>query len=169
MAKRVVRDVVRNVVHEQASREPAVRGVNIERGRAPSYLVCRRGVYFFQIRLPDGLVPCRVRASPVRVRLGRLARRQAQRQAARLGFMAQAAFERWRRHMDVQDEETRGEIGFEPGASHEEFLANMLAHLREAAVRLQNPAPDHTTPAILRGSVLIRTVLHLYRIAKPER
>ena len=99
MAKRAVRDVVHNVVHHEAGRKPvaaAVRVANIERARAPTYLVCRRGVYFFQIRVPDGLVPCRVGMSPVRVRLGRLARRQAQRQAARLGLMAQATFERWR-------------------------------------------------------------------------
>jgi hypothetical protein len=75
------------------------------------------------------------------VRLGRLARRQAQRQAARLGFMAQATFERWRRHMDMQDEETRGEVGFPLGATPEESIANMLTYFKEMASRLQNPAP----------------------------
>jgi hypothetical protein len=80
MAKRVVRDVVHNVVRDgkrHAGDNGRGHAAIIRRARAPAYLVCRRGVYFFQIRVPDALVPCRV-VPPIRVRLGRLPRREAQ-------------------------------------------------------------------------------------------
>ena len=43
--------------------------------------------------------------------------------------------------MDMQDEETRGEVGFPLGATPEESIANMLTYFKEMASRLQNPAP----------------------------
>jgi hypothetical protein len=104
-------------------------------------------VYFFQVRPPKALAAFRFPLDPIRVRLGVLARRKAQRRALTLGALAHDVFDDWRRHMELQTEETRGEIGFEPGASHEEFMANMLAHLREAAARLENPPPFRPTPS----------------------
>jgi hypothetical protein len=56
MAKRVSLDVVHNVVHDGGRRADDRRrghGATIRPARAPSYLVCRRGVYFFQVRVPD--------------------------------------------------------------------------------------------------------------------
>ena len=39
--------------------------------------------------------------------------------------------------MEMQAEETRGEIGFPLGATPEESVANMLTYLKEAAAKLQ--------------------------------
>lgn len=169
MAKRVSRDVVHNVVRQPASRKGAGpnngrrRGqdATIGRGRAPSYLVCRRSVYFFQVRPPKVLAAFQLQLDPIRVRLGVLTRREAQRRAQTLGALAHDLFHHWRLYMEAQTEETGGEIGFEPGASHEEFMANMLAHLREAAARLENAPPSRPTPSDRRTQAAFQEILSI--------
>ena len=71
--------------------------------------------------------------------------------------------------MELQTEETRGEIGFEPGATPEEFLDNMLAHLREAAARLENPPPDRAPPPVLRWRAAFQEAVTIEQeVAKGE-
>src|SRR3984893_11088049 len=101
MAKRVVRDVVHNVVRDGA-----------RTFRAPSYLVCRRSVYFFQYRLRKDLEPCLGVRPPVRVRLGEITRREAQRRAAMLGISVQSAVEHWRPLANPAEHDPQGSVGF---------------------------------------------------------
>jgi hypothetical protein len=63
--------------------------------------VRRRGVFFFQVRPPKALAAFRIQLDPIRVRLGVLARREAQRRALTLGALAHDAFDAWRRHMEM--------------------------------------------------------------------
>src|SRR3978361_351749 len=113
MAKRVVRDVVHNVVRE-TDRNP----------RAPSYLVCRRSVYFFQYRLPKDLEPCFGLRPPVRVRLGEITQRGAQRRASSLGISAQSAVEHWRLLVKLLEHDPQGSVGFPLGSTPDESFAN---------------------------------------------
>src|ERR1700722_3592257 len=105
MAKRVVGDVVQNVVRNG--------GPN---SRAPSYLVCRGCVYFFQYRLPKDLEPCLGLRPPVRVRLGEITRREAKLRAASLGISAQQAVEQWRALVRPGEHDPQGSIGFPLGS-----------------------------------------------------
>lgn len=99
MSKRVSPQVVRNVVRDGS---PPPREAGARRPRTPSYLVRRRGVHYFQVRPPKGLVACQGVLPPMRVRLGVLPRRDAQRRALTLGALAHDVFDAWRRHMEVQ-------------------------------------------------------------------
>jgi hypothetical protein len=145
MAKRVVRDVAHNVVRNGA-----------RTSRAPSYLVCRRSVYFFQYRLPKDLEPCLGMRPPVRVRLGEITRRQAQRRAALLGISAQSAFEHWRPLVNPKEHDPQGNVGFPLGRTPDESFANMMAFLKDVAAKLDRPAPPPSfEPANLRDIAAI--------------
>jgi len=146
MAKRVVRDVVHNVVRNGAPHS-----------RAPSYLVCRGCVYFFQYRLPKDLEPCLGVRPPVRVRLGKITRREAQRRAALLGMMTQDAFEHWRALVNPGEHDPQGSVGFPLGSTPDESFANMMAYLRDAAAKLDRPPPPPSfEPANLRNIAAFR-------------
>ena len=137
--KRVSLEVVHKVVHGGAAAKQRQAG---RRRNAPSYLVRRLSTYFFQIRPPQlapGSGPC----APIRVRLGVLPRREAQRRAAWLGTLAQAGFGEWRRHLEgfAYGEFPQSDVGFPKGDSPEEFLDNMMTFLKQAAAKLDNPAP----------------------------
>jgi hypothetical protein len=168
MAKRVFREVVRNVVRDQ---RPSRTRSRSEAARAPRYLVKRRKVYFFQVRLPQDLIPanqppgegavapCRNAAQPLRIRLGVLPRQHAQWIALTLAGVAQGSFERWRRKMNTQeaglpdnyDPHVVGEIGFPRGDSPEENIANLMTYLKDTAAKLAGGPPrERLTPSILR-------------------
>lgn len=145
MAKRVVLDVVHNVVRDGA-----------RTSRAPSYLVYRRSVYFFQYRLPKDLEPCLGVRPPVRVRLGEITRREAQRRAALLGISAQSAVEHWRPLVNPAEHDPQGSVGFPLGSTPDESFANMMAFLKDVAAKLDRPAPPLSfEPANLRDIAAI--------------
>jgi len=158
VAKRVSLDVVRNVIRaDNAAKRPKARKDGP--GRVPSYLVQRLSTYFFQIRPPAGLAPCGASCPPIRVRLGVLPKRDARRRAAWLGTLAQSAFEHWRRRVEGLEygEFPHGDVGFPTGDRPEEFLANMMTFLKEAAARLENPAPPPVfSPAAMRDLAAIQ-------------
>ena len=158
MAKRESLDVIRNVVRaENAAKRPSPRKDGS--GRVPSYLVRRLSTYFFQIRPPASLAPCGASCPPIRVRLGVLPKRDARRRAAWLGTLAQSAFEHWRRGVEGLEygEFPHSDVGFPKGDSPEEFLANMMTFLKEAAARLENPAPPPVfSPTVMRDLAAIQ-------------
>lgn len=142
MSKRVSTNVVHEVVQQKrASKGPArwPRGP----GRAPTYLVRRLSTYFFQIRPPSNLAARLPSCAPIRVRLGVLPHREAQRRASWLGALAQTGFSQWRGRLstDIGGEIPCSDVGFPKGNSPEEFLANMLAFLEAAAAKIANPPP----------------------------
>jgi hypothetical protein len=121
-------------------------------------LVCRRGVYFFQIRVPDGLVPCGV-MPPIRVRLGRLPRREAQRLALRLHVDAADAFAQRRWQMRQQNEQAESETG---NVGSEQWIAGMQDMLAAGLARLQNPTPPfHPTPSDRRTQAAFQEILSI--------
>ena len=168
MAKRVVRDVVHNVVRAQPGSSTRPRG---SADRTPSYLVKRRHIYFFQVRLPQDLIPanrppgesavapCRNAAQPLRIRLGLLPQREARWIALTLAGVAHEAFEFWRQTMDLHeadlpenyDPHVRGEVGFPLGDTPEESVQNLRAYLRDTAAKLQGGPPrEQLTPSMMR-------------------
>jgi hypothetical protein len=93
------------------------------------------------------------------VRLGVLPKRDARRRAAWLGTLAQSAFEHWRRGVEGLEygEFPHSDVGFPKGDSPAEFLANMMTFLKEAAARLENPAPPPVfSPAAMRELAAIQ-------------
>lgn len=150
-----------DVVHDGGRRAGDRRrghGATIRPARAPSYLVCRRGVYFFQIRVPDGLVPCGV-MPPIRVRLGRLPRREAQRLALRLHVDAADAFAQRRWQMRQQNEQAESETG---NVGSEQWIAGMQDMLAAGLARLQNPTPPfHPTPSDRRTQAAFQEILSI--------
>lgn len=156
MPKRVSLDVVHKVVHSGTAANKRQTG---RRRNAPSYLVHRLSTYFFQIRPPRELAPGCGPCAPIRVRLGVLPKREAQRRAAWLGTLAQAGFGEWRRHLEglAYSEFPHSDVGFPKGDSPEEFLANMMTFLQEAAARFENPAPPPVfSPAAMRDLAAIQ-------------
>ncbi len=157
--KRVSPDVAHQVVREAVDGgATAAKHRSVRPRRAPSYLVRRLSTSFFQIRPPRELAlgggPC----APIRVRLGVLPKREAQRRAAWLGTLAQAGFGEWRRHLEgyAYSEFPPSDVGFPKGDSPEEFLANMMTYLKEAAAKLENPAPPPVlSPAAMRDLAAI--------------
>jgi hypothetical protein len=142
VSKRVSRIVVRKVVQQKsASERPARRSRGP--GRAPTYLVRRLSTYFFQIRPPANLAVGLSSCAPIRVRLGVLPHREAQRRASWLGALAQTGFSQWRSGVNthIGEEIPCSDVGFPKGNSPEEFLANMLAFLETAAAKIANPPP----------------------------
>lgn len=162
MPKRVSLDVVHKVVR---GGDAAKQRQNGRRRNAPSYLVRRISTYFFQIRPPQlapGSGPC----APIRVRLGVLPRREAQRRAAWLGTLAQAGFGEWRRHLEgyAYGEFPQSDVGFPKGESPEDFLDNMMTFLKEAAAKLDNPAPPPVfSPAAMRDLAAIQEAVLVER------
>lgn len=156
MSKRVSRNVVHEVVQQKrASGHPArwPRGP----GRAPTYLVRRLSTYFFQIRPPSNLAARLPSCAPIRVRLGVLPHREAQRRASWLGALAQTAFSQWRGGVNTHTEIPCSDVGFPKGDSPEEFLANMLAFLETAAAKIANPPPwPDFSPDVLRDIASIQ-------------
>jgi hypothetical protein len=156
--KRVSPDVVRKVVRGGAAAKPAKHWTSRPR-RAPSYLVRRLSTYFFQIRPPRELAGCGPLCAPIRVRLGVLPKREAQRRAAWLGTLAQAAFGQWRRHVEgsAYSQFPHSDVGFPKGESPEEFLAKMVAFLEESAAKLESPAPAPVfSPTVMRDLAAIQ-------------
>ncbi len=149
-------DVVHNVVHGGTAVAKPRTG---RPRRAPSYLVHRLSTYFFQIRPPRELAPGSGPCAPIRVRLGVLPKREAQRRAAWLGTLAQAGFGEWRRHLEgyAYSEFPHSDVGFPKGDNPEEFLANMMTFLKGAAAKLENPAPTPVfSPAAMRDLAAIQ-------------
>jgi integrase len=93
------------------------------------------------------------------VRLGVLPKREAQRRAAWLGTLAQAAFGQWRGHLvgGAYSEFPHSDVGFPKGDSPEDFLANMEAFLKEGAARLEGPSPPPVfSPSVMRDLAAIQ-------------
>jgi hypothetical protein len=104
--------------------------------------------FFFQIR-PPAQRPC----APIRVRLGKLSRRDAQQAAAWLSVIALSAFTERRRQMDGSGEDQAELAGarFLLGDTPEVFLDKIKATLENFATKLVKPAVLPTSPAALRG------------------
>jgi hypothetical protein len=70
-----------------------------------------------------------------------LPHREAQRRASWLGALAQTGFSQWRCGVNIHagEEIPCSDVGFPKGDSPEEFLANMLAFLENAAAKIANP------------------------------
>jgi hypothetical protein len=88
-----------------------------------------------------------------------LPKREAQRRAAWLGTLAQAGFGEWRRHLEgfAYSGFPHSDVGFPKGDSPDEFLANMMTFLQEAATRFENPAPLPVfSPAAMRDLAAIQ-------------
>lgn len=110
---------------------------------------------------------------PVRVRLGEITRREAQRRAALLGISVQVAVEHWRPLANPGEHDPQGSVGFPPGSTPDESFANMIAFLKHADRQPQlmelgnHPtirrgaivplATDHSTAAEVRGAPLQTT------------
>lgn len=78
-------EVVHQLVHDHAA--PTTGRTSRRRG-APTYVVRRLSMYFFQIRPPRDLAGEGIPVAPIRVRLGVLAKREAHRRAVWLGTLA---------------------------------------------------------------------------------
>lgn len=173
MAQRVSPNVVHDVVHASDRRAGGERRGNggsiSRRPRSPSYLVYRRGVYFFQIRVPNRLAACK-NLPPIRVRLGRLPARQARQFALRLRVEAEAAFETRKRqmemleHIDPPQAAAPEEAGYPIGSDG--WLTLMHDILAEGLVRLQHPAPDDPTPETLRGRAALQEAVMIEQEAR---
>jgi hypothetical protein len=94
---------------------------------------------------------------PLRVRLGRLPRREAQRLALRLHLDAEDAFTQRRRQMQ-QSEQTESEAG---NVGSEEWIAGMHDMLAAGLARLQNPPPFHPTPSDRRTQAALQEILSI--------
>jgi hypothetical protein len=95
-----------------------------------------------------------------------LSKREAQRRAAWLGTLAQAGFGEWRRHLEglAYSEFPHSDVGFPKGDSPEEFLANMMTFLQEAAAKFENPAPPPVfSPAAMRDLAAIQEAVLVER------
>jgi hypothetical protein len=92
------------------------------------------------------------------VRLGVLPKREAQRRAAWLGTLAQAAFGQRRGHLEggAYSEFPHSDVGFPKGDSPEDFLANMEAFLKEGAARLEAPSPPVFSPTVMRDLAAVQ-------------
>jgi hypothetical protein len=101
------------------------------KGRAGRYLVVTGIHSSFQIRIPKSLVACRS-LPPLRVRLGVLGRREAQRRAEELAVLARRLFAERRRTMDTNQDTNVGT---------EEWVECLLDHIKWGAARLQDPPP----------------------------
>jgi hypothetical protein len=164
VAKRVSPEVVRKVVHDGGVKRPTSRP-----RRGPSYLVRRLSTYFFQIRPPRDLAASGHPCAPIRVRLGVLPKREAQRRAAWLGTLAQAAFGKWRGHLegDAYSEFPHSDVGFPKEDSPEDFLANMEAFLKEGAARLEGPSPLPVfSPSVMRDLAAIQEAIAIEQEVK---
>jgi hypothetical protein len=98
-----------------------------------------------------------------------LPKREAQHRAAWLGTLAQAGFGEWRRHLEgiAYSEFPQSDVGFPKGDSPEEFLANMMTFLKEAAAKLENPAPPMLlSPAAMRDLAAIQEAVLVEREVK---
>jgi hypothetical protein len=171
VSKRVPRNVARKVVQQKsASERPARRPRGA--GRAPTYLVCRLSTYFFQIRPPSNLAVGLPSCAPIRVRLGVLPHREAQRRASWLGALARTGFSQWRCGVNIQarEEFPCSNVGFPKGDSPEEFLANMLAFLETAAAKIANPPPwPDFSPDALRDIASIQEAVRIEKeVSKGE-
>jgi len=171
VSKRVSRNVVHKVVRQKRATEDLERRPRGP-GRAPTYLVRRLSTYFFQIRPPSSLAAGRLSCAPIRVRLGVLPRREAQRRASWLGALAQARFRHWSYQVDsLADGYTPcSDVGFPKGNSPEEFLANMLTFLEDAAAKIANPPPwPEISPEVMRyGASFQEAVLIEKEVRKGE-
>ena len=171
MSKRVSRNVVRKVVRQESASERPVRRPRGP-GRAPTYLVRRLSTYFFQIRPPSNLAASLPSCAPIRVRLGVLPHREAQRRASWLGALAQTGFSQWRCGVNIHtgDEIPCSDVGFPKGDGPEEFLANMIAFLETAAAKIANPPPwPDFSPDVLRDIASIQeAVLIEKEVSKGE-
>jgi len=146
MAKRVSLDIVRNVVRAGRPKSAPT---------APTYLVKRRDIFFFQIRWPKKLlVPC-LGIPPLRIRLGIRSRRVAQQRALWLAGLARQVFERATMSEDGERIDIGAGLGFPPGNSPREFIQNMAAYLADANAALDRPvAPPG--PSQLRGMAAVQ-------------
>jgi hypothetical protein len=161
--KRVSLDVVHKVVHGGVAENKRRTG---RPRNAPSYLVRRLSTYFLQIRPPRELAPGSGPCAPIRVRLGVLPKREAQRRTAWLGTLAQAGFGEWRRHLEgfAYSGFPHSDVGFPKGDSPDEFLANMMTFLQKAAARFENPAPLPVfSPAAMRDLAAIQEAVLVER------
>lgn len=135
-------------------------GALAQRARAGTNL---SGASAFHVFLPDSAPPSNLAAglpscAPIRVRLGVLPHREAQRRASWLGALAQTGFSQWRGGVNTHTgtEIPSSDVGFLKGDSPEEFLANMLAFL-EAAAKIANPPPwPDFSPDVLRDIASIQ-------------
>jgi hypothetical protein len=67
-------------------------------------------------------------------------------------MIAQDAFEQWRPLMRPGEHDPQGSVGFALGSTPDESFANMMAYLRDAAAKLdQPPPPPSFEPANLRN------------------
>lgn len=165
--KRVSHSVAPDVVHQPDPQNRRPKGP----GRTPTYLVRRLSTYFFQIRPPSNLAASLPSCAPIRVRLGVLPHREAQRRASWLGALAQTGFSQWRGGVNTHtgQEIPCSDVGFPKGDSPEEFLANMLAFLESAAAKIANPPPwPDFSPDVLRdiASKLPRRLTSCPRVAQ---
>jgi hypothetical protein len=89
--------------------------------------------------------------------LGEITRREAQRRAALLGISAQQAVEQWRALVRPGEHDPQGSVGFPLGSTPDESFANMMAYLRDAAAKLDQPPPlPSFEPANLRNIATFR-------------
>ncbi|MBR0990744.1 hypothetical protein JQ580_08465 [Bradyrhizobium japonicum] len=98
-----------------------------------------------------------------------LPKREAHRRAAWLGTLAQAGFGEWRRHLEgyAYSQFPPSEVGFPKGDSPEEFFANMMAFLNEAAAKLERPAPPPVfSPAAMRDLAAIQEAVAIEQEVK---
>lgn len=171
MSKRVSRIVVYEVGHQKSGSERPARRPRGP-GRAPTYLVRRLSTYFFQIRPPSNLAARLPSCAPIRVRLGVLPHREAQRRASWLGALAQTGFSQWRGGVNTHTgiEIPSSDVGFPKGSSPEEFLANMLAFLEAAAAKIANPPPwpDFSPDALRDIASIQEAVLIEKEVSKGE-
>ena len=147
MAKRVSRDVVAKVVGNGG---PPARAKASFRGPG-RYLVRRDDSYFFQVRIPKGLVGC-ARIPPLRVKLGHCPRRTAQAMAEGMARAAKDTFETLKMLTRSYEFRAEGPLGFDPGSNPEEFHNNMMLFLERALAVVSRPpkvtARDHRTAAM---------------------
>jgi hypothetical protein len=88
-----------------------------------------------------------------------LPHREARRRASWLRALAQTGFSHWRCGVNNHAEEGYpcSDVGFPKGGSPEEFLANMLAFLENAAAKIANPPPwPDFSPEALRDIASIQ-------------
>lgn len=109
---------------------------------AGRYLVVTGIHSFFQIRVPKALVACR-NVPPLKVRLGVLGRREAQRRAEELAVLARRLFAERRVVMESDETDNVGS---------KEWIECILHHLKWGAARLQDPLPR---PESLQAAELV--------------